>query len=187
MGVINGRLVPGFSSDYELIPNRYHRHLLVQHRIKKYWYLFDRLLMVNPDLQVLMKEIKSVSEGWAKAVKGRVVGKLLILFMEFSMYPQQYSHRADLMFYASYIFFKKYFQTLHTVLTKRCGKQLDNMTFLVPKKKLLHLSELYADELMDEANEMKQHYQRLLDNKVPEAPSHKRNKYCLHKQHKQAS
>ncbi len=108
MAVINGGLVIPipFSEERRTYP-KYERYLLVQHRSRQFYYLVDRLSMICPDLDELLRHFKEIgNERLVKYVKGRVIGLLLVRYLYFLLYSQRYSHRGALIFYANY-FHKK--------------------------------------------------------------------------------
>ncbi len=166
MRYINGGEVASVSSldEYEFI-SRKNRHLLVQHRSKKFSYLADRMVMVNSDLRDLLSYVRDeVSENWYKTIKGRIIGMLLIRYVIFSLYPQQYGHRGELILYANYSIIKNYLQRIVKVLICNYDYPDKYYRFKIEKNDLYQLSQLFYDRMEPTVTKvMVPHYKRLTE------------------------
>lgn len=167
MAVINGREVTGFcfKSEKQLVDKRV-RHLLLQHRSKHYHYLVDRLVSVCPDLLHLFDELERV--GYRKTlvdIKGRLVGYMMIRYMEYFLNPQQYAFKGDLILHANYVMLVKY-------LTGKVGRLKHEgiipqyyYTFKILTPKLYQMSKLWANDMMPLVKDkMIPHYHKLAEN-----------------------
>ena len=166
MAVINGGEVVGMSTAQErdFIPKGRLRHLLVQHRIGKFRYLVDRFATVNSDLSELLRYVEDkVSKNWAKTIRGRIVGVLLIRFTDFALHPQRYGDgRGDLIFFANYFWVQQYLQRIAKLLIEVYGFPDRYYGFKVKKNKLYDMSKLWARDMLPIVeSKMVPHYKRL--------------------------
>ena len=121
MGCINGGEVTGFTmaDEYELLPDRYKSSVLLNGKPKKFQYLADRMIMVNPQLSELLSYVRDkVSVNWYKTIRGKIINLMLTRYMYFHMYPQRYGHRMELILYANYFIIQQYLQRIVKVLIK---------------------------------------------------------------------
>ena len=165
MGYINGGLVIGMSWHEErAFISRKNRHLLLQHRAKKYHYLVDWLIPHCSELQELLDVIRlNGSEHGVKGVKGRIIGFMMIRYIDYFLYPQRYAHKGDLIFYANYFLIQ---QHLFAVVGKL--KHLGQIPkdkyfkFRVKTDTLYKLSQLFYDELQEVVTKkLVPHYKKL--------------------------
>jgi len=164
MAVINGGLVQGIShSDiYELVPDKMHRRLLINHRNKKFRYFADRMISENKDLQDVLFYVRdNVSENWFKTLRGTLTSFVLLRFMYFQINPQWYQYRMDLVFYASYVYLQKQLQRTAKVLIECYGLEDKFYNFHFTKKQLYYFSELLADKMFDTSKDMVKHLDKL--------------------------
>ena len=167
MSVINGRLVMGLNTttvNKMFGYDRYKRHLLLQHRSKHYVHLVDKLERINPEFRELLEFIRdNVSVSWYKAVRGRVTGFILIMYLDYHLFPQQYSHRGDLIYYANAFYIQQYLQRIAKLLRISYNYPSKNYQFKIQKHKLLKFSEYCYDETQEiVTRKMIPHYQRLM-------------------------
>ncbi len=163
MAVINGGLVLGLSvaEEVELV-SRKNRHLLLQHRAKHFYYLFDRLVMSCSDIQMLTEYVKDkVSDHWYRNIRGRVVGMVLIRYMNYLLNPQWYAYRGDLIFYANWVIIQQYLQRVTKVLILDYGFENKHYAFKIKKDRLFRLSGMFYDDMHDTAKKMVEHYRKL--------------------------
>ena len=138
------------------------RHKLLQHRSKHFHFLVDRLTIINSDLREVLRYVRdNVSERWYKSIKGRISGLMLIRYMEYLMYPQQYAYRGDLIFYANYSIVKSYLQRLAKVLILNYELPNRYYGFKVPTEDLYRQSILWTDEMLPTAEKMVKHLHSL--------------------------
>ena len=164
MAVINGGEVIGISHAdiYELVPNKSHRKLLINHRNKKFRYFADRMISENKDLQEVLFYVRdNVSENWFKTLRGTLTSFALIRYMYFQRNPQWYNHRMDLVFYASYVYLQKQLQRTAKVLIMNYGLEDRFYNFHFTKKKLYYFSELLAEKMYDTSLDMVKHLEKL--------------------------
>ena len=166
MAYINGNLVVGFDTRQanELFNyNRYHRHLVTQHRTKEFWFIFDRMRMMNPELDEMIRYVEGISVKFAKSIRGRVVNMLLIMYMAFLLNPQQYAYRGDLILYANYRHIQHYFKRMVKILILHYGYPDKFYRFEIKKDKLYKLSQLFADSVHETVEKkMVPHYKRVV-------------------------
>jgi len=161
---INGGLVISIpmSQEYELLPDRYKSSLLLKHRTKKFQYLADRMIMVNPQLKELLSYVRDkVSVRWYKTIRGRILGLVMVRYMVYHMNPQHYSHRLDLVLFANYSIIQNYLQRIVKVLIKNYGLEDKYYGLKIQKQKLYELSKLWANDMFDTSLKMVEHYHKL--------------------------
>ena len=61
MAKINAGTITSIPSYYQYM-TRYQRHLLLQHRAKKFHHIADRIIMDVPELQDMMRAVKEVRD-----------------------------------------------------------------------------------------------------------------------------
>ena len=164
--IYNGGNVTGldWSSERNFL-TRHQRHLLLQHRSKKYHHLVDRLILHCNELQELFNIIRANSGSHAvKTLRGRIVGMMMIRYLDYFLYPQRYNYQGELIFYANYVFIQ---QHLFTVVGKL--KHLGHIDksryfkFRIKTESLYKLSNLFYEALQAIVQkEMLSHYKRLL-------------------------
>lgn len=165
MAYINGGLVLGMTlkEEYAFV-SRKNRHLLLKNRSKNYHYLIDRFVMVCPELNELLSYVRdTISKKWYSTIKGSLVGLMLVRYMHYYMYPQQYAHRGDLIFFANYFLLQQYLFRIVGVLKHNYNMPKDKyFRFRVKKDKLYKLSELFYDEMHGVVTEkLVPHYKKL--------------------------
>ena len=168
MRYINGGLVTSvpMSYEYELLPDRAMSSNLMKNVTRNFYHLFDRMVMVNPDLKEIMDFVRDkVSVNWYRTLRGRVINLMLVRFMVFQMYPQRYNHQSDLILYANYSIIKHYIQRTVKVLIKCYGLPDRYYKLKIPKEKLYTLSKLWANDMFDTSVKMVTHYHKLMAKK----------------------
>ncbi len=166
MAYINGGLVYPitFSMESDYV-EKYHRYLLVQHRSRQFYYLMDRLLLICPDLQALFDHFRAIgNERMIKYVKGRITRAMLIRYMIFLMYPQQFAHRGDLLFYANWVVLQGFLQRFTRVSIECYGLPNKFYGFKLDKHKLFKTSGQWYDAMEPVARlKMIPHFHRLME------------------------
>jgi len=155
MAYINGGQVLGMTlkDEYEFI-SRKDRHKLLQHRSKHYHHLIDRMAMVNPDLREVLSYVRdNVSKKWYSTIKGSLIGLMMIRYMHYFLYPQQYAYRGDLILFANYFLLQQYLFRIVGVLIHEYNLPNRYYGFKIKKDKLYKLSELFYDEMEDVVTE----------------------------------
>lgn len=164
MAYINGGQVLGMTlkDEYAFISRR-NRHLLLENRSKHYHYLIDRMVMVCPDLRELLSYVRdNISTKWYSTIRGSLVGLMLIRYTHYFLYPQQYSHRGDLILFANYFLLQQYLFRIAGVLVNEYNFPNKYYGFKIKKDKLYKLSELFYDELQSVVTEkLVPHYKKL--------------------------
>lgn len=164
MSYINGGQVISIpmAHEYELLPDRYKHSLLVKHRIKKFQYLVDRMIMVNPQLDELLSYVRDkVSVNWYKTIKGRIISLMMVRYMMFQMNSQWYANKMDLLLFANYSIIKNYLQRIIKVLIKNYGLEDKYYKLYIKPKNLHNLSKLWAKDMYDTSLKMVEHYHKL--------------------------
>jgi len=149
--------------EYELLPDRGKRHLLLQHRTKKYSHLSDKLVDACPELNEVLTHVRdNVSENWYKTIRGRIIGLLLIRCMVYQMSPKCYP-RGDLLLYSNWSIVKSYIQRTIKILILTPEYALPNKYYKlqIPQQKLYELSQLFYDEFYEDSVKMMHHYEKL--------------------------
>ena len=170
MRVINGGLVNSFSmrDEYELLPDRDKHRNLIKHRTKKYQYLVDRMLMMNPELSRLMKFIGDrVSKNWVKTIRGRLISLMLVRYMAYNMNPQWSAYRHDLILFGNYSILQNYLHRIVKVLILNYNLPSKLYKLTISKKNLQLLSQLWANDMYDDSVKMLKHYYKLNPNAIP--------------------
>ena len=144
-----GEVIGMTYADERQFLSRYERFLLIQHHRKKFYYLFDAMVRVNPDLQKMLDFARrNVSERWAKNIRGRVIGDMLIRYLYFSLHPQQFAFKGFLVLYANYFYIQQYLQRLACVFVNEYGFEDKHHNFTIKKNNLLKLSKMWAKDML---------------------------------------
>ena len=161
----NDKKILGLDWDSERkLTSKHNRHLLLQHRAKKYHYLVDRLMLHCCELQELFNIIRANSGSHAvKTLRGRIVGLMMIRYLDYFLYPQRYNYQGEMILYVNYIFIQ---QHLFGVVGKlKHLKHIDKnkyFKFRIKTEPLYKLSNYFYDELQSMVqNELVPHYERL--------------------------
>ncbi len=126
-----------------------------------HYHLVDRWMMMSESLRELFKAVESVSLAWAKHIRGKLIldaVRRLVLFLRFS---QRYNYQAEFIFASSFGYSERYLRRVVWILNNRHlkpDKQLPDLKFKLPKAKLIKLSKLWCDDLMDDAIKIHKKY-----------------------------
>jgi len=163
MAIINDGVVGISHGDiYELIPNKAHRHLLLNHRNKKFSNFADRMISENKEIREVLFYVRdNVSANWFRTLRGTLTSFILLRYMYYLLNPQWYQHRMDLVFFASYVYLQKQLQRTAKVLIENYGLEDKFYNFRFTKKKLYYFSELLAEEMFEDATKMVTHLKKL--------------------------
>ncbi len=136
--------------------------LLFQHKAKKYYYLFDRLLSYSSELRELVELIKNISMSWFARFKGRVITSIMRELVVYAATPNRYGNFGDYIMAAGYTQLRFYFQRLIKVLIKKYGLYPKKYKFEIKKKDLFYISSVFAGKMLNECVEMVPKYERLM-------------------------
>ncbi len=164
MKYINGGLVKPVTmkEQYALLPDRIKAEYIVKNRTKKYWYLADRMVMVNPDLKNMLDYVRTnVSDHWYKTITGRIINLMLYRYMWYKMNPQHFQYRGDLILFANYMIIQNFLQRTAGILKKEYGYEKKFHNFWIKKKDLYKLSVLWYEDMIGEMDMMVKHHNRL--------------------------
>ena len=140
----------------------YTSKLLLQHKSPKYAYLFDRLTMVCPELKLMVDFIKTISDGFYRKFRGRVVAFIMKLLVVYSANPQRYHYSGDYIMASNYSQLKYLFQRLVKMLIKVYGYEKRLYHFHIKKKNLIYISKLFANDMIDECIGLVPRYEKLM-------------------------
>ena len=136
--------------------------LLLQHRVKKHGYLFERLLMVCPDLVELVGFIGKVSQSWLARFKGRVITFIMRVLVVYAATPNRYGNFGDYIMSANYTKLRFYFQRLIKMMKKLYNIPDRKYKFEIKKQNLFYISKLFASKMLDECVELVPRYKMLM-------------------------
>ncbi len=136
--------------------------LLLQHRVKKYRYLFDRLLMVCPDLVELVGYIKKVSKSWFERFRGRTITFIMRVLVVYAATPQRYHYSGDYIMASNYTKLRFYFQRIIKVMRNLYNIPKRKYKFEIKKQNLFYISKLFANDMIDECIRLVPRYEMLL-------------------------
>jgi len=136
--------------------------LLLQHRVKKYGYLFDRLMAYSADLRSLVGYIKEVSMSWFKRFKGRVITFIMRILVVYAATPQRFGYQGNYVMAANYTQLRFYFQRLIKVFVLKYGLPRRKYKFEIKKKDLFYISSVFAGKMLDECVELVPRYEMLM-------------------------
>ncbi len=152
MAYLNGGLQVGISlaGEQDYFPSKYHRYLLVQKDVKSLYYLMDGLLTVCDHLDELLRHLnRTGGERLAKTVVGRIMRAMAIRYTIFSLYPQQFGYRGDLIFLSNWCVMQEYLQRVTKVAIINYGYSDHQFyNYKIPKAKLYKLSQRWYDAMM---------------------------------------
>ncbi len=151
-----------FETDTSEMSKKTTRYLF-QHNIKKYYYLYDRLLMVSPDLKVLNGYIEKVSPSWQKRLRGRVLTHFLKAFVVFSANPQHYGGYGDYIMASNYGRLIEYLKRLVKMMIKVYGIPSNKYYgFGIKKDELYYLSGVFASRMIPDTMKLVPKYESLM-------------------------
>jgi len=143
-------------------------HVLTQHRIKQFYPLFDRLLMVNPELKLIVEWVEAnVSARWSKSIRGYVLNLCRISYMSYLMNPQWSGNQSDYVFKYNYIIIQQYLQRTVKVLIENYGLENKHYALKIKTPALNKLSKLFAEKMFDDSIKMLKHYYKLYPDVTP--------------------
>ncbi len=128
--------------------SRYESKLLFQHHTKKFYYLVDRLALLNSEIRSVLNAVKEVSEHWYKVVMGSLINMMLRRYMVFVLYPQQHGYYGDYFFAANYSQLKAYLQRVIGVLIHNYGFEDKYYALWIPRQELIKSSKLWGDAMI---------------------------------------
>ena len=143
-------------------------HLITKLRTKQFYDLFDRLLMYNTELKLIVEWVEAnVSARWSKSIRGYVLNLARVSFMNYLMYPQRWNYQSDLVFKYNYIIIQQYLQRTVKVLIENYGLENKHYALKIKTPALNKLSKLFAEKMFDDSIKMLKHYYKLYPNITP--------------------
>jgi len=127
---------------------RYQSKLLFQHHTKNFYYLVDRLALVNSEIRTVLNAVKEVSDHWHKVVMGSLINMMLRRYMIFVLYPQQHGYYGDYFFASNYSQIKAYLQRTVGVLIHNYGFEDKYYALRLPRNELIKASKLWGDAMI---------------------------------------
>jgi len=140
-----------------------HTRYLFQHHIQNYYHLYDRLMMINPDLKELDGMIKKISPSWQKRLRGRVLTHFLKALVVYSTNPQHYGFHGDYIMAANYGTLRAYFKKLIKMMIKVYGITDRYYHFMIQRKDLFYMSKVFASQMIPFTLELVPKHLRLLN------------------------
>lgn len=126
----------------------------------KHYNLIDRWRMISPEFDDFMKRLEDFSPRWYKTVRGQLINRSIQRLVVYLRHPQRYDYQAEYIFASSFSILRVFLTNLMWRLNKYLPKeqQVHPYQFKIPKAKLIKLSKLFADELMDDAIKIHEKY-----------------------------
>ena len=162
MGITTADINDVFGYDKKIHKNYFYRKF----KAKDYYFLVDRLCVLNDDVRVVLKGIEDVSKHWWTNVMSSLVQMIVRRYMTFLLNPQHYGGYGNYIFAANYTQLKNYLERIIKVLIKNYNFENRLYKLNIKRPKLIKLSELWTINLLPEAEKLLPHYHRKMKTKL---------------------
>jgi len=130
------------------------------HTAPKHYDLVDRWRMNSGELDSFLSALEAFSPNWYRNVRGKLINLTIKRLVIVLRHPMRYNYQAEYIFASSFSYLRVMLTQNMWQLQKYLPKeqQVKPYSFKISKAKLIMLSKLFADALMDDAIKIKKKY-----------------------------